>query len=76
VCPSRGRSWDDGQQELDGTVAGNAGKSAREQLTLIRIFEELRERGYDRRVRRSADGTPGAGARSADNPRARGPYVP
>ena len=33
--------------ELDGLLAGNAAKSAREQLTLIRIFEELRERGYD-----------------------------
>src|SRR5208337_1601106 len=31
---------------LDGLLAGNATKSAREQLTLIRIFEELRERGY------------------------------
>jgi hypothetical protein len=28
-------------------LAGNAAKSAREQLTLIRIFEELRGRGYD-----------------------------
>src|ERR1700720_2143180 len=33
--------------ELDGLLAANAVKSAREQLTLIRIFEELRERGYD-----------------------------
>ena len=33
--------------ELDGLLAGNAAKSAREQLTLIRIFEDLRERGYD-----------------------------
>jgi transposase len=33
--------------ELDGLLAGNAAKSAREQLTLIRIFEELRARGYD-----------------------------
>src|SRR5712672_2760849 len=32
--------------ELDGLLAGNAAKSAREQLTLIRIFEELRGRGY------------------------------
>jgi hypothetical protein len=28
-------------------LAANAAKSAREQLTLIRIFEELRGRGYD-----------------------------
>src|SRR6187401_256330 len=33
--------------ELDGLLATNAAKSAREQLTLIRIFEELRGRGYD-----------------------------
>lgn len=31
--------------ELDGLLAANAAKSAREQLTLIRIFEELRGRG-------------------------------
>jgi hypothetical protein len=28
-------------------LAGNAAKAAREQLTLIRIFEELRGRGHD-----------------------------
>src|SRR5260221_14356359 len=33
--------------DLDGLLASNVAKSAREQLTLIRIFEELRERGYD-----------------------------
>ncbi|YBW38685.1 putative transposase [Nitrobacter sp. TKz-YC01] len=33
--------------ELDVLLAANATKSAREQLTLIRIFEELRGRGYD-----------------------------
>ena len=33
--------------ELDDLLAANAAKSAREQLTLIRIFEELRGRGYD-----------------------------
>jgi DNA replication protein DnaC/transposase len=33
--------------ELDGLLSANAVKSAREQLTLIRIFEELRGRGYD-----------------------------
>jgi transposase len=32
---------------LDELLAGNTAKPAREQLTLIRIFEELRERGYD-----------------------------
>ena len=44
---SRDRSWADGQQELDELLASNAAKAAREQLTLIRIFEELRGRGYD-----------------------------
>src|ERR1700681_3288331 len=34
-------------EELDALLAGNAAKSAREQLTLIRIFEDLRGRGYD-----------------------------
>src|ERR1700751_2208315 len=33
--------------ELDGLLAANVAKSARERLTLIRIFEELRGRGYD-----------------------------
>src|SRR5881398_1809778 len=33
--------------ELDALLADNATKAAREQLTLIRIFEELRGRGYD-----------------------------
>jgi transposase len=33
--------------DLNDLLTGNASKSAREQLTLIRIFEELRERGYD-----------------------------
>src|SRR5512144_74251 len=32
---------------LDVLLTGNAAKPAREQLTLIRVFEELRERGYD-----------------------------
>ena len=34
-------------EELDELLAGNAAKPAREQLTLIRLFEELRGRGYD-----------------------------
>src|SRR5262250_359513 len=33
--------------ELEELLADNAAKPAREQLTLIRIFEELRGRGYD-----------------------------
>ena len=35
---------DEGARRIAG---GHAVKPAREQLTLIRIFEELRERGYD-----------------------------
>jgi transposase len=34
-------------EELDAVLAGNPAKPVREQLTLIRIFEELRGRGYD-----------------------------
>src|SRR3979409_328603 len=33
--------------DLDELLAGNATKAAREQLTLIRIFEALRRRGYE-----------------------------
>src|SRR5438045_849853 len=33
--------------ELDELLEGNATKPFREQLTLIRVFEELRGRGYD-----------------------------
>jgi transposase len=33
--------------DLEALLSGNAAKPAREQLTLIRIFEELRGRGYD-----------------------------
>ncbi|MBX9944901.1 MAG: IS21 family transposase [Reyranella sp.] len=41
--PKLGR-WTD---ELDKLLADNETKAAREQLTLIRLFEELRGRGYD-----------------------------
>src|SRR3989442_8835215 len=37
--------------ELDELLEGNATKPFREQLTLIRIFEELRGRGYGGRCR-------------------------
>jgi transposase len=33
--------------DLDGLLAGNVDKPSREQLTLIRMFEELRGRGYE-----------------------------
>ena len=35
------------ETELDRILTVNAGRSARERLTLIRIFEELRGRGYE-----------------------------
>src|SRR5271167_1932411 len=41
--PKLGR-W---KPELDGMLTANAGSTARERLTLIRLFEELRARGYD-----------------------------
>src|ERR1700694_1597063 len=46
--------WTD---QLDELLLANEGKAARERLTLIRLFEELRGRGYgggSRAVRRSA----------------------
>jgi len=33
--------------EMDGLLVKNAGTAARERLTLIRLFEELRALGYD-----------------------------
>ena len=35
------------RDQLEGLLLANAGKPAREQLTLIRIFEELRAVGYE-----------------------------
>ena len=35
------------REQLDGLLLANAGKPARERLTLIRIFEELRGLGYE-----------------------------
>ena len=35
------------RSELDGMLAENARRPKRERLTLIRIYEELRNRGYD-----------------------------
>jgi transposase len=34
-------------KDLDELLAANVGKPSREQLTLIRIFEDLRGRGYE-----------------------------
>src|SRR5258708_13995879 len=42
--PSFGSGW---TTDLDELLARNETKAAREQLTLIRIFEELRGRGYE-----------------------------
>ena len=36
--------WKD---QLDRMLVGNAGKPKRERLTLVRIYEELRNLGYD-----------------------------
>ena len=44
---SRARSSGDGRRELDRLLAANAEAPARERLTLIRIFEELRALGYE-----------------------------
>lgn len=41
---------------LDGLLAGNERKPARERLTLIRIFEELRSQGYRAATMRYAKG--------------------
>ena len=58
--------------ELDGLLAGNAAKAAREQLTLIRIFEELRGAGAAMTVVTTPCAvTPDGGARSAGNRRRR-----
>jgi transposase len=35
------------QDELDRLLAANEAKPSRERLTLVRMFEELRERGYE-----------------------------
>ena len=50
--------------DLDELLARNETKAAREQLTLIRIFEELRGRGYEVDTMRCG-ATPDGGARSA-----------
>ena len=71
VLSSRGRSWDDGQQNSTDCWKRNAAKSAREQLTLIRIFEELRGRGYDGGYMMPCAVTPGDGAMSVGNRRRR-----
>ena len=37
-------AWED---ELDRLLTSNTGRPARERLTLVRVFEELRDRGYE-----------------------------
>ncbi len=44
---SRCREIDPWRDQLDGLLLANEGKPARERLTLIRIFEELRGLGYE-----------------------------
>jgi len=58
-------------EELGALLVGNADKPAREQLTLIQIFEELRGRGYDRdydavRCGATPDAGPGERGQSTD----------
>ena len=36
------------REQLDGMLLANEGKSRRERLTLMRVFEELRGLGYER----------------------------
>ena len=50
--------------ELDRMLATNEAKSARERLTLIRLFEELRRLGYAAAMTRFG-GTRGSGRRRA-----------
>src|SRR5581483_448886 len=52
--------------ELDGLLAANAAKPAREQLTLIRIFEELGAAAMTAVTIRCGV-TPGGGAKNAGN---------
>src|SRR5689334_23186091 len=35
------------REQLDGLLAGNEAKPARERLTLMRVFESLRDLGFD-----------------------------
>ena len=44
---SRCRSWDDGGRHSIGFIGDECRSAARERLTLIRLFEELRARGYE-----------------------------
>jgi len=52
------------RDRLDGLLLANEGKPARERLTLIRIFEELRGLGYQGATTRFA-ATPRSGASNA-----------
>ena len=47
MTSSRDRSSGRGRRSSIGCWQANAAKPARERLTLIRLFEELRGRGYD-----------------------------
>jgi hypothetical protein len=59
--------------ELAERPEANAAKSAREQLTLIRVFEEFRGHGYDTPTMLYG-GTPNDGPRIADKRQLRPTY--
>ena len=59
-CPGSGR----GGSGWTGCLKGTRQKAARERLTLIRIFEELRGLGFDRQLRGGAALCARAGARA------------
>jgi hypothetical protein len=46
-CAAAAVDWFRWRDQLEGLLLENAGKPARERLTLIRIFEELRALGYE-----------------------------
>ena len=50
------------QDQLDALLDGNHGKSGRERLTLIRIYEELCALGYEGVATTRSDGMPRAGS--------------
>jgi len=58
-------------EQLDGLLASNEDKPARERLTLIRVFESLRDLGFDGGYDAVRLLTPRAGAKRAERRRPR-----